>query len=54
PDTRNVMARQVQAALAAADPALLAPGALAGRSVALQGLPALEFVLYGETGLLQQ
>lgn len=54
PDTRNVMARQVQAALAAADPALLAPGALAGRSVALQGLPALEFVLYGEAGLLQQ
>ncbi|WPL79639.1 imelysin family protein [Bordetella hinzii] len=54
PDTRGVMPRQVQAALAAADPALLAAGALKSRSVAVQGLPALEYLLYGEPGLLRQ
>ncbi|ANY17187.1 imelysin family protein [Bordetella pseudohinzii] len=53
PDTRGVMPRQVQGALAAADPALLAEGALKGRSVAVQGLPALEYLLYGEPGLLR-
>lgn len=52
PDTRGVMQRQVRALLAQADPAALAPGALAGRSVALQGLPALEYVLYDAPGLL--
>lgn len=52
PDTRGMVARQTQAALAARDEALLAPGALAGRSVAQQGLPALEFLLYREGGLL--
>ena len=54
PDTRGVMPKQVQALIAAQDEALLAPGALAGRSVAVQGLPALEYVLYGEPGLLGQ
>lgn len=54
PDTRGVMPRQVQALLAAEDQALLAPGALAGRSVAVQGLPALEYVLYGEPALLDK
>lgn len=54
PDTRGVMPRQVQALIAAKDEALLAPGALSGRSVAVQGLPALEYVLYGEPGLLEQ
>ncbi|MGE8655933.1 MAG: imelysin family protein [Achromobacter sp.] len=54
PDTRGVMPRQVQAVIAAQDADLLKPGALAGRSVALQGLPALEFVLYGEPALLAQ
>jgi len=53
PDTRGVMQRQVRTLLASADPAALAPGALASRSVALQGLPALEYVLYDEPGLLQ-
>ncbi len=53
PDPRGVMPRQVQAVLKAADPALLAEGALAQRSVAVQGLPALEYVLYGEPGLLR-
>ena len=54
PDTRGVMPRQVQAAIAAQDPELIKPGAMAGRSVALQGLPALEYVLYGEPALLKR
>lgn len=53
PDTRGVMPKQVQALIAAQDAELLKPGALAGRSVAVQGLPALEFVLYGEPALLK-
>ncbi|WP_459614991.1 imelysin family protein [Bordetella sp. 2513F-2] len=52
PDPRGVVLRQVQAALAQRDPELLAEGALAARSVALQGLPALEFVLYRDDGVL--
>lgn len=52
PDTRGVMPRQVRALLAESDTALLAPGELAARSVAVQGLPALEFVLYDTPGLL--
>lgn len=54
PDTRGVMPKQVQALIAAQDAELLKPGALAGRSVAVQGLPALEYVLYGEPALLKQ
>ncbi|MFD4838615.1 imelysin family protein [Achromobacter sp. NPDC058515] len=54
PDTRGVMPKQVQALIAAKDEDLLKPGALAGRSVAVQGLPALEYVLYGEPALLKQ
>ncbi|WP_313622744.1 imelysin family protein [Achromobacter sp.] len=54
PDTRGVMPRQVQALIAAKDETLLKPDALAGRSVAVQGLPALEYVLYGEPDLLGQ
>ncbi|MCW0207897.1 imelysin family protein [Achromobacter veterisilvae] len=54
PDTRGVMPKQVQALIAAQDDALLKPGALSGRSVAVQGLPALEYVLYGEPALLEQ
>lgn len=53
PDPRGVVLRQVQEALARQDEALLAPGALATRSVAVQGLPALEFVLYRDGGVLQ-
>ncbi len=52
PDPRGVVARQVQAALGARDEALLAPEALAAASVALQGIPALEFALYGGQGAL--
>lgn len=47
PDPRGVVQRQLGAALAAADPALLEAGALAHESVALQGMPALEYALYG-------
>lgn len=54
PDTRGVMPKQVQALIAAKDDAVLKPGALSGRSVAVQGLPALEYVLYGEPALLRQ
>jgi len=54
PDARGVMPRQVRALLAEQDAALLAPGALAARSVAVQGLPALEYTLYGEPALLAE
>lgn len=47
PDPRGLGLKQVQALLAAKDPAVLEPGGLAGKSVAVQGLTALEFVLYG-------
>jgi len=51
PDARGVMLRQVQALLKQPDVAGSAQ-ALAGRSVAVQGLPALEYALYREGGLL--
>ncbi|MCO5159096.1 MAG: imelysin family protein [Aquamicrobium sp.] len=47
PDPRGVIVRQVGVLLAGKDEAALAPGALAARSVAVQGLPALEFALHG-------
>lgn len=47
PDPRGVILRQVEALLAGKDGAALEPGALAGKSVAVQGLPALEFSLHG-------
>ncbi|HLU19506.1 MAG TPA: imelysin family protein [Pusillimonas sp.] len=52
PDPRGVMSRQVQAVLA--KPAADIPDSrqLAAQSVALKGLPALEFVLYRDNGLL--
>jgi len=48
PDPRNMVARQVDALLEQRDPAALAPEAVARGSVAGQGLPALERLLYGE------
>jgi len=51
PDVRGVMLRQVQALLTQPDLAGNA-AALATRSVAVQGLPALEYVLYRDGGLL--
>jgi len=53
PDARGVMLRQVQALLKQPDVAGSAAN-LAGRSVAVQGLPALEYTLYREGGLLTQ
>jgi len=53
PDPRGVVQRQVRTLLASKDPAALADGALASRSVAMQGLPALEYVLYDSPGLLK-
>jgi len=51
PDARGVMLRQVQALLKQPDVAGDAR-LLAGRSVAVQGLPALEYMLYRDGGLL--
>ncbi len=47
PDTRNVTLRQMQALLNGRDQEALNPSILNTRSVAVQGLPALEFLLYG-------
>jgi predicted lipoprotein len=47
PDRKSIGLKQVQAALAAKDPSAADPAQLAGKSVAMQGLGALEFVLFG-------
>ncbi|MEP9387013.1 imelysin family protein [Mesorhizobium sp. KR9-304] len=47
PDRKGTGLRQVQAALASSDPTAADAKQLAGKSVAMQGLGALEFVLYG-------
>jgi predicted lipoprotein len=47
PDRRGSGARQIARALEDRDPAVTDASALAGRSVALQGLGALDVVLYG-------
>jgi hypothetical protein len=47
PDRRGLALRQVQALIEAADEAGLDSAALAGASVGAQGLPALEFALFG-------
>lgn len=47
PDRKGITLRHVQAALAAEDPALTTPAGMAEASVAVQGLPALEFLLHG-------
>ena len=46
PDVHGTGARQIRRFLASEDEALLEPGALAGQSAAVQGLPALESLLY--------
>ncbi|WP_214471452.1 imelysin family protein [Mesorhizobium sp. dw_380] len=48
PDRKSIGLKQVQAVLSAKDPAATDPAQLAGKSVAMQGLGALEFVLYGD------
>ncbi|TIT84015.1 MAG: peptidase M75, Imelysin, partial [Mesorhizobium sp.] len=47
PDRKGIGLKQVQAALAGKDPTATDPAQLADKSVAMQGLGALEFVLYG-------
>ncbi|WP_163272221.1 imelysin family protein [Chelativorans alearense] len=47
PDMRGVTLRQVQGVLADKDESAAAAASLKEKSVALQGLPALEFVLFG-------
>ncbi|MGB3289127.1 MAG: imelysin family protein [Burkholderiaceae bacterium] len=51
PDSRGVTLRQVQGLLGG-EQAIPSAAGLATQSVALQGLPALEYVLYGKDGLL--
>ncbi len=48
PDRRGLGARQIAAAVASRDPTVLEPTSLASKSVALQGLGAIEQVLFGE------
>ncbi len=48
PDPKGIGLKQVQDTLAAGDGMAILPGELADKSVALQGLPALEYLLYGD------
>ncbi len=48
PDPRGFASRQLNGLLAAKKPELLVPGALASQSVAVQGLTALEILLFDE------
>lgn len=48
PDPKGFASRQLNGLLAARKPELLAPGGLAGQSVAVQGLPALEILLFDD------
>jgi predicted lipoprotein len=48
PDPKGIGLRQIQDALAKQDGAVTEPNQLADKSVALQGLPALEYLLYGD------
>jgi hypothetical protein len=48
PDPKGLGARQVREALDKEDQTVTHAASLAGRSVALQGLPALEYLLYGD------
>jgi uncharacterized protein len=50
PDRQRIGERQVAQILSKSDAAVLAPGALSQKSVAVQGLTALEIVLYAKTG----
>lgn len=47
PDRKSIGLKQVQAAIASEDVSAADPASLAGKSVAMQGLGALEFVLFG-------
>jgi hypothetical protein len=47
PDRKGIALKQVQGVLADADPDVTDPAKLTGKSVAMQGLGALEFLLFG-------
>jgi hypothetical protein len=47
PDRKGTGLKQVQAALASTDPSVASAETLAGKSVAMQGFGALEYVLFG-------
>lgn len=47
PDRRGIALRQVQGAIGGADETVLDPAILPGKSVALQGFTALEYLLFG-------
>jgi predicted lipoprotein len=47
PDRKGIGLKQVQAAIAGEDATAADPQTLPGKSVAMQGLGALEFVLFG-------
>jgi predicted lipoprotein len=53
PDPRGVLLRQVQSLLAAADPSRIDAATLRGDSVAVQGIPALEYALYASDAAQQ-
>jgi uncharacterized protein len=48
PDAKGLADRQIRDTLAKRDESVTKPEALSGKSVALQGLPALEYLLYGD------
>jgi predicted lipoprotein len=48
PDPKGFASRQLNGLLAAKKPELVAPGGLVGQSVAVQGLPALEILLFNQ------
>jgi predicted lipoprotein len=48
PDPKGLGLRQLQNIIAKQDETIAEPDELAGKSVALQGLPALEYLLYGD------
>ena len=47
PDSKGIALRQVQQAIAAKDPTAASPATLSSKSVAMQGLGAVEFLLFG-------
>lgn len=51
PDPKGIGLRQMRQALAEKDESVLLPETLVQKSVALQGLPALEYLLYGDDAM---
>jgi len=48
PDPKGLGRRQIERAISKQDKSVTQPNALSAKSVALQGLPALEYLLYGD------